>query len=58
MGQHDQHGVKNKFVKNRVGGRGVTIKLDNVCKYTGFFLDVTPKGTLDNKFITPLKGDS
>ena len=36
-GQHGQEFVKNKFVKNRVGGRGVTINLDNVCKYTGFF---------------------
>ena len=23
-GQHDQHCVKNKFVKNRVGGKGAT----------------------------------
>ena len=30
-GQHDQHYIKNKFVKNRVGG----IKLDKVFKYTG-----------------------
>ena len=30
--------VKNKFVKNRVGGRGVILNLDNVFKYTGFFL--------------------
>ena len=36
-GQHDQHFVKNKFVKNRVGGRGVNLNLDNVFKYTVFF---------------------
>ena len=36
-GQHDQNFVKNKFVKNRVGGRGVDLNLDNVFKYTGFF---------------------
>ena len=28
---------KNKFVKNRVGGREVNLNLANVCKYTGFF---------------------
>ena len=33
-GQHDQHCVKNKFVKNRVGGRGVNLNLNNVFKYT------------------------
>ena len=27
-GQHDQHFVKNKFVKNRVGGRGGNLNLD------------------------------
>ena len=37
-GQHDQHFVKNKFVKNRVGGRGVNLDLDNVFRYTVFFL--------------------
>ena len=36
-GQHDQHFVKNEFVKNRVGGRGVNLNLDNVFKYTVFF---------------------
>ena len=36
-GQHDQHCVKNEFVKNRVGGRGVNLNLDNVFKYTGGF---------------------
>ena len=36
-GQHDQHFVKNKFVKNRVGGREVNLNLDNVHKYTVFF---------------------
>ena len=44
-GQHDQHCVKNKFVKNRVGGSGVNLNMDNVFKYTGFFLDVTPYTT-------------
>ena len=29
--------VKNKFAKNRVGGREVNLNLDNVFKYT-FFL--------------------
>ena len=28
--------VKNKFV-NKVGGRGVNLNLDNVCKYTVVF---------------------
>ena len=37
-GQHDQHFVKNKFVKNRVGGREVNLNLDVVNKYTVFFL--------------------
>ena len=32
-GQHDQHFVKNKFVKNGVGGREVNLNLDNVHKY-------------------------
>ena len=42
-GQHDQRFVKNKFVKNRVGGRGVNFNLDNVFKCTiFFFFDVTP----------------
>ena len=36
-GQHEQHFVKNKFVKNMVGGREVNLNLDNVHKYTGFF---------------------
>ena len=45
-GQHGQHFVKIKFVKNRVGGRGVTTNLDNVCKYTGGVFDVTPKTCL------------
>ena len=31
--------VKNKFVKNRVGGREVNLNLDNVFKYTVFFGD-------------------
>ena len=35
--QHDQQYVKNKFVKNKVGGREVHFNLDNVNKYTGFF---------------------
>ena len=35
--------VKNTFVKNRVGGRGVNLNLDNVCKYTVCFFDGTPK---------------
>ena len=39
-GQHEQHFVKNKFVKNRVGGRVVNLNLDNVFKYTGFFWSV------------------
>ena len=43
-GRHDQHFVKNKFVKNKVGGREVNLNFDNVHKYTGFFLEVTPKG--------------
>ena len=42
-GQNDQHFVKNKFVKNRVGGRGVNLNLDNVFKYTVCFFDGTPK---------------
>ena len=33
-GQHDQHFVKNKFVKNRLGGRGTNLNLDNVFRYT------------------------
>ena len=41
-GHHDQHCVKNKFVKNRVGGRGVKLNLDNVFKYTVCFFDGTP----------------
>ena len=40
---HDQHFVKNNFVKNRVGGREVNLNLDNVHKYTVFFFDGTPK---------------
>ena len=36
-GQHDQHFVKNEFVKNRVGGRGVNLNFDNVFKYIGGF---------------------
>ena len=36
-GQHDQHFVKNKFVKNRVGGSVVNLNLDDVFKYTVFF---------------------
>ena len=39
-GQHDQHFVNNKFVKNRVGGREANINSDNVFKYTGFFFRV------------------
>ena len=35
-GQDDQHCVKNKFVKNRGGGMGVNLNLDNVFKYTVF----------------------
>ena len=31
-GQHNQHIVKKLFVKNRVGGRGVNLNLDNVNK--------------------------
>ena len=54
-GQHDQHYVKNKFVKNRVGGRGVNLNLDNVFKYTVFFLDVTPKGYLTQYWAQFLK---
>ena len=38
-----QHCVKNRFVKNRVGGRGVNLNLDNVFKYTVCFFDATPK---------------
>ena len=26
-----------------MGGREVTLNLDNVCKYTGFFLEIAPK---------------
>ena len=37
-GQHDQHCVKNKFVKNRV----VNLKLDNVFKYTVCFFWMLP----------------
>ena len=37
-GQHAQNFVKNKFAKNRVGGREVNLNLDNVFKYTGFFM--------------------
>ena len=37
--QHDQNFVKNKFVKNRVGGREANLNLDNVFKYTVFFLE-------------------
>ena len=36
-GQHDQH-----FVKNMVEGRVVNLNLDNVFKYTVFFLEITP----------------
>ena len=39
---HDQHFVKNKFVKNRVGGRGVNLNLDNVFKYSVLFFLNTP----------------
>ena len=42
-GQQDQHCVKNEFVKNMVGGRGVNLNLDNVFKYTVVVFDVTPK---------------
>ena len=42
----DQHFVKNKFVKNRVGERGVNLNLDNVFKYTVFFLDYPQVETL------------
>ena len=35
--------IKNKFVKNRVGGRGVNLHLENIFKYTGFYLEVTPQ---------------
>ena len=31
-GQHDQHCVKNKFVKNKVEGRGVNLNFDKVSK--------------------------
>ena len=43
--QHDQHCVKNKFVKNRVGGGGggVKLNLDNVFKYTGGVLTAPPR---------------
>ena len=41
-GQHDQHFGKNKFVKNRVGGRAVNINSNNVFKYTGFFFREYP----------------
>ena len=37
--------VKNKFVKNRVGGREVNLNLDNVFKYTVVFFGDYP---LDN----------
>ena len=50
-GQHDQHCVKNKFVINRVGGRGVNLNLDNVFKYTGFFLDGTPYATTTTHLV-------
>ena len=30
---------KKIIVQNRVGGREVNLNLDNVLKYTGFFLD-------------------
>ena len=46
---------QNKFVKNRVGGRGVTISLDNVCKYTVFFFWTLPLNflILGLKIFTP-----
>ena len=41
---------KKTFVKNRVGGRGVTINLDNVCKYTVCFFWTAPL-TLPANFL-------
>ena len=41
-GQHDQHCVKNKFVKTKVRGRGVNLNLDYVCKYTVCFFGCYP----------------
>ena len=35
-------GFDNRFVKNRVGGRVVNLNLENVFKYTVFFLEITP----------------
>ena len=53
-GQRDQHFVKNKFVKNRVGGRGVNLNLDNVFKYTGLFLTLPlMKCYILDKFCKP-----
>ena len=50
-GQHEQHFVKNKFVKNRVGGRVVNLNLDNVFKYTVFLGGSTPKDTFFSLII-------
>ena len=33
---------KKSFVKDRVGGRGVNLNLDNVFKYTVCFFDGNP----------------
>ena len=49
--------VKNEFIKNRVGGRGVNLNFDNVCKYTVFFGRYTlleSKFSLEKKFIVYL----
>ena len=40
-GQHDQHCVKNKFVKNRVGGKGSTSIWKISLNILGFY--VTPQ---------------
>ena len=47
-GQHEQHFVKNKFVKNRVGGREVNLNLDNVFKYTVLFFLRVPLSELQD----------
>ena len=67
--KHDQQYVKNKFVKNKVVGREVHFNLDNVNKYTVFFLDVTPNaedtvwfgeggGVVSKKFIVKTQRNS
>ena len=49
-GQHDQHFVKNEFVKIRVEGRGST-SIRTMSLNRLFFFDVTPNGVA-NFFVT------